>query len=516
MSRMPWLARLAVAAVVFGALCSLFRGFVLDDAYITFRYAENLALHGELTWNLGEDPVEGFTSMSWVLVHAPLIALGLDPVACSKVLSVGAGLGLLALLAWIGRRADAALSGVVLAALAASPAFALLTEQGMETTWGAALSAGAAHLAVRVVRGDGRRAIVGWYALTFCAALTRPDAVVLGAVTAAGVVALLVADGRRDRARAFVGWSLPFVAAGVAYMVARHAYFGHWLPNTFYLKSSAGLDGRAVRYVAAFLVLPALPTLTLAALLLAGTDATGRRQAWRPVLPLLTATGVFLLYLCTIHPVQGFQWRFVYPGWTPLLVALAHVIAAGVPTQGLLTLRGPRLALLAFAVVWPLALLPRAQAEAITRTQADRVAMGRALRGLDGTMFVSESGALPYYAQWTAVDAIGLNSEHIAHEGLSLPWLEALDPDLVMILSPGRYQPARWGVVGAYLGSGTFELASVTRKQGEQRHYYFVRRDSPLHDAVVARLRGADGVEQLDLDDALAEAPGVPVVPGLR
>ena len=51
-----------------------------DDAYITFRYAENLALHGELTWNLGEDPVEGFTSMSWVLVHAPLIALGLDPV----------------------------------------------------------------------------------------------------------------------------------------------------------------------------------------------------------------------------------------------------------------------------------------------------------------------------------------------------------------------------------------------------------------------------------------------------
>ena len=32
-----------------------------DDAYITFRYARNLAEHGELNWNVGEDPVEGYT-----------------------------------------------------------------------------------------------------------------------------------------------------------------------------------------------------------------------------------------------------------------------------------------------------------------------------------------------------------------------------------------------------------------------------------------------------------------------
>ncbi|MGD1048590.1 MAG: hypothetical protein ABR899_07560, partial [Candidatus Krumholzibacteriaceae bacterium] len=35
--------------------------WVVDDSFILFRYADNLANHGELNWNLGEKPVEGYT-----------------------------------------------------------------------------------------------------------------------------------------------------------------------------------------------------------------------------------------------------------------------------------------------------------------------------------------------------------------------------------------------------------------------------------------------------------------------
>src|SRR5690606_31171519 len=47
--------------------------FVCDDAFISFRYAKNLAEHGELVFNVGMDPperVEGYTNFAWVVVLA--------------------------------------------------------------------------------------------------------------------------------------------------------------------------------------------------------------------------------------------------------------------------------------------------------------------------------------------------------------------------------------------------------------------------------------------------------------
>ena len=51
-------AGIALALLVFGWLLWSNRLFFHDDAYISLRYARNLAEHGELAWNLGER-VEG-------------------------------------------------------------------------------------------------------------------------------------------------------------------------------------------------------------------------------------------------------------------------------------------------------------------------------------------------------------------------------------------------------------------------------------------------------------------------
>ena len=53
--------------------------FVNDDAYISFRYARNLAEHGQLVFNLGER-VEGFTNFLWTVLLAGGIQLGISPV----------------------------------------------------------------------------------------------------------------------------------------------------------------------------------------------------------------------------------------------------------------------------------------------------------------------------------------------------------------------------------------------------------------------------------------------------
>src|SRR3954465_2857630 len=52
-------ATLAVATAQF----LRFPRATVDDAFITYRYAENLARHGELTFNVGGNPVEGYTGV---------------------------------------------------------------------------------------------------------------------------------------------------------------------------------------------------------------------------------------------------------------------------------------------------------------------------------------------------------------------------------------------------------------------------------------------------------------------
>src|ERR1035437_3918387 len=69
--------------------------FVTDDAYISFRYARNLALHGQLVFNLGER-VEGYTNFLWTVILALGIKLDVGPVALSRFLGVAFGIATLA------------------------------------------------------------------------------------------------------------------------------------------------------------------------------------------------------------------------------------------------------------------------------------------------------------------------------------------------------------------------------------------------------------------------------------
>ena len=89
-------ALLVVHAAVFN--------FVCDDAFISFRYADNLVRHGELVFNPG-DPVEGYTNFLWTVLMAGVLALGLDPVLWSRVGGVVCAVSTLIVLARFQARA---------------------------------------------------------------------------------------------------------------------------------------------------------------------------------------------------------------------------------------------------------------------------------------------------------------------------------------------------------------------------------------------------------------------------
>ncbi|MFC5290280.1 hypothetical protein ACFPM7_24775 [Actinokineospora guangxiensis] len=72
--------------------------FTIDDALITFRYSANLAAGHGPVWNVGEDPVEGFTNFLWMLWHTPFAALGLSLPTVAKLTALAAGTAILVML----------------------------------------------------------------------------------------------------------------------------------------------------------------------------------------------------------------------------------------------------------------------------------------------------------------------------------------------------------------------------------------------------------------------------------
>jgi hypothetical protein len=94
--RYPWLhyALIAAAALLAVTIFLIFskRGIPMADSYIHFSYARNLALHRELSYNLGEIDGIGSTSLLWVLVLAGWQVIGIPP----EISAIGLGIVLLA------------------------------------------------------------------------------------------------------------------------------------------------------------------------------------------------------------------------------------------------------------------------------------------------------------------------------------------------------------------------------------------------------------------------------------
>jgi hypothetical protein len=160
--------------------------FVCDDAFISFRYADNLVRHGELVWNLGEK-VEGYTNFLWTMVMAGVLALGLDPVPWSKMLGITCSLGTIAVVVRFGLRSCGGRGGAspwdTLPGwmLAAAPAYACWSTGGLETALFTLLATLAFTGYLRERADRARRPLSGvCFAL---AAMTRPEGVLLFGLT---------------------------------------------------------------------------------------------------------------------------------------------------------------------------------------------------------------------------------------------------------------------------------------------------------------------------------------------
>lgn len=234
---------LLAAPLLLFALHVYWLNCIAEDAYITYRYARHLAEGHGFVWNVGEPPVEGFTSFLWVVLCAAAYQIGLDPPRFTQWIGLLAGATTLLYTYRFARRvlevgAPSALFATTLCA-AAGP-LATWAGSGMETAFfGMGVLVALFHASRYAVSGATRDVAIAALSL-FVATLTRPEGFGVFAivVAAAAVFALTVRRGTGIRGLLLLlGIYLPLF---VVYFAWRYQEFGYPLPNTFYAKTGGG------------------------------------------------------------------------------------------------------------------------------------------------------------------------------------------------------------------------------------------------------------------------------------
>ncbi|MFQ5489558.1 MAG: hypothetical protein ACE5GE_02450 [Phycisphaerae bacterium] len=443
--------RLGLAGVL-GVLVghSLYLRFLCDDAFISFRYAENLVRHGQLTYNLGQ-PVEGYTNFLWTLLMAGGLALGLDPVRWALGWGLVAAGGTLGVVYRLGRSVDRLTAPspnpaeakwhlLAPALLAVFPPVAGWSNGGLETSLFMLLLTAAwwRYWCERIVdRG------VPWSGLIFAlASLTRPEGYAFFAVTA--LHRLL--DNRLGRGGKMISvrdavWAGLFLLPTVPHQVWRIAYYGAWLPNTYYAKV-AGVDHQwhGLAYLQSFVtqywVWLVVPLLLLPRPTRRGSAGAGIRSFHAHLL--------MMMVMLAIHVVRaGGDFMALHRFFVPVAPMLAVLVAESCRNAHRLVVARwawPKArpaglyaieTLLAGIVLIHLAGVSRENRhggsgggidgiDSLQRMVDENAACGRwlARHAKPGdTVATAAAGALPYYSRLRCFDMHGLTEPIVARSG---------------------------------------------------------------------------------------------------
>lgn len=408
--------------------------FVCDDAFISFRYADNLVRGKGLVFNEGER-IEGYTNFLWVLLMAGGVRLGFDPVVFSQALGLVAFTGCLLLTyrmatkvlgsEWLG------LVAVVL--LGTSYTFSSFATGGLETSLQACLLTGSVALTIGAKEWTPRR-LVTLSLLLAAAVLTRPDSVLFVGVLFP-VVGFCLLRERSDKQRVWeiVALVVPFLLIMATWLAWKVGYYGNIFPNTFYAKAAGSSSVKlGWRYVLLFARTYSLWPFVL--LGFAALPAIVKRQPM--VLLLFALTMVWVAYVVWVGG-DFMEFRFMVPV-LPLIMTLIAWLTTKFVSQ-----KGVQIALVAMVVLGSLnhrvtygSLIEAGPIEPIKdlhghvwKKGEGWATIGRKLAQIFGpnsdvVIATTAAGVIPFYSGLATVDMLGLTDAWVARHGIDLSGME--------------------------------------------------------------------------------------------
>jgi arabinofuranosyltransferase len=477
----------ALLLVVLAGLCF---SYTADDAFISFRYARNLAAGEGLVFNPGER-VEGFSNLAWVLLMAVPERLGADTVVVSKVIGIVCALAILFLVGAIARRhlgVRPGLSFLGLCYLATSIGLAYYSISGLETVF-----FGLAVLLVSFFLLEQRPYLAGL--ACGLVVLTRPEGVLFLTPLALGLLLT-----KRERRETAITLAIPF-AVLVGLMVWKLAYYGAVLPNTHYAKvdTSVSLVRFVLTHTRGFLTYTVRGFAgreVVLALAFLGALAPFRRKLV-PLIASVFAAAAFVWY-------SGGDWMAFARFYVPVLpILVIFWIAAVDRMEGALTAVWHRRALVLALVLVPLGLSLFDSATSVRRLARNReynpamtshvhASIGRYLGEVGSPsdrVVVNEVGAIAYYSDLHVVDMLGLtdrDAARLAREGepgAYADYILSFEPRFVLVNDrqepwDTEFHPLHGAIHDAVMATGQYRLDRTFELNYYKNLLLFVREGS--------------------------------------
>jgi arabinofuranosyltransferase len=500
---------LLLGTLAFVALAVRLFPYTMDDAFISFRYASNLAQGKGLVFNPSEPlRAEGITSPLYAAILGLAALTGQDIEAFSK------WLGLLAVfvtsvLVWavVSRllRSLTSLPHVSVAMVCSCVAAYFLTDpyrvatavSGMETSLAALALCGFLFLLLKMM-SSGTPPTRREVALTGIAAtlvpMFRPE-MVLFVVFVLAASALMSGRDRRP-VLSVLAFS---VLLGALYYVLRFAYYGLPLPLPFYIKQADLGNLKGLNHVGSYLRFVGL-LLPFCFVCLAFAMGPHRREQRRLSAYLLAASVALvaqLAYYVTIRPTMGLGFRFLQP--TAVALVILSFVGVGILYGVALESRiGTWFSLPLFFCALGMALAAsnvsvyRSAREIFIdwypRIASAGATIGRSLKAASGgtslSMAIYDCGRVPFYSGLPVIDLAGLNNRAIALGRTSEAARGEIGkrkPNLVVLVAKNKHDPSSlygWeGLNGedmqalGYCYTGTLTIGTVQNGDG---YYYLV------------------------------------------
>lgn len=473
--------------------------WMMDDAFISFRYAEHWAQGLGPVYNPGEPPVEGYTNFLWMALLALGARLGGDIVWLSRLFGATSGILTLLLLYNADRiipSLDKFMCVLATLLLASCSIFQAWPTSGMETSFFGLLIMLGFLLHFRILYyGSSWKSSSLLGIICALLAMTRPEGLL--------VVALILADQTLESIckrnyHVFIVVVL-FTALYLPYFLWRWNYYGDLVPNTFHAK--VGFTMLQVRRGQEYfhqMTTAAWPLLLPAALAVFVPWVWFRRFGRFFLLPAFLLT--YTLYVIGVGGDGLPAFRFFAPLAAPLCLLAAVGIRRIIPTQAITVLFGVFIiALNVFIAFSHKDTYGHLRNGDYVQKKGTSVGKWLRQRAPAGTVIATNTaGTIPYYSKLKTIDMLGLNDRHIAHRlvpfmGHGYAGHEKGDGDYVFRLQPDivQFASASGSIRPGVLFMGDRELFNIPgfQESYELREYclddgsplyLYVRRDSPF------------------------------------
>lgn len=429
---------------------NIFFPYTMDDSFISYRYADNLANSYGLVFNKNEMPrAEGITSPLYALILSFGAINSFDLLVFSKIFGLTSLLIILITMFqisqillkqydFISEKARVIFSIIPILIYISDPYIGANAVSGMETMLGTALLLLFIYVFLQILlcgkNTKPQSILLGFIA--FLVPLVRPE-LTLSVLALFGISYWLLPQFRKIL---FLSISI-FFTLGIIYFFWRYYYYGLLLPLPFYIKQGGfGLAGYS--NVGSFILHYGLPfTLLLISILAIPRQ---NKKLSTAIIIILTTVSIQLFYYLLIHHVMGFGYRYFQP-LIPVGILLGTLVLP------LLAKEGSRISFfhikylsifILIIVSFNLYSFKKASElylewYAPLENKALKVAKVMSKYDEKYTIAINDCGVLPYYTKWEIIDLAGLNNRNIAlghSRETTLSEVKVNNPDLIVLV----------------------------------------------------------------------------------